>query len=53
MLRASRVQIPHDNLDNLQSLREEDGTSKTVDPPDLVGSEELEILDYVIIDLLL
>ncbi|GKB38255.1 hypothetical protein Tco_0883197 [Tanacetum coccineum] len=32
MLGASRVQIPQNNLDNLQSIREEDGTSKTVDP---------------------
>nr|GFB33719.1 protein S-acyltransferase 21-like [Tanacetum cinerariifolium] len=32
MLGASGVQIPHDNLDNMQSLSEEDGTSETVDP---------------------
>ncbi|GKG59964.1 hypothetical protein Tco_0609628, partial [Tanacetum coccineum] len=32
MLGASRVQIPQNNLDNLKSLREEDGTSEIVDP---------------------
>ncbi|GJS71162.1 hypothetical protein Tco_0704003 [Tanacetum coccineum] len=34
MLGASGVQIPQNNLYNMQSLREEDGTSKLVDPPD-------------------
>ncbi|GJY22375.1 hypothetical protein Tco_0396033 [Tanacetum coccineum] len=34
MLGASEVQIPQNNLDNLQALREEYGTSETVDPPD-------------------
>ncbi|GJS82872.1 hypothetical protein Tco_0749413 [Tanacetum coccineum] len=34
MLGASRVQIPKNNLDNLQSIREEDGTLETVDSPD-------------------
>ncbi|GJT32058.1 hypothetical protein Tco_0922477 [Tanacetum coccineum] len=33
MLGASRVQIPQNNLDNLQSIREEDGTLETVDSP--------------------
>ncbi|GKC54968.1 hypothetical protein Tco_1077713 [Tanacetum coccineum] len=31
MLGASRVQIPQNNLYNLQSIREEDGTLETVD----------------------
>ncbi|GKG17665.1 hypothetical protein Tco_0362622, partial [Tanacetum coccineum] len=35
MLRAARVQIPEDNLDeDLHSSREEDGTSETMDPYD-------------------
>ncbi|GKE20903.1 hypothetical protein Tco_1432415 [Tanacetum coccineum] len=37
MLGAAGVQIPENNLDNLHSSREEDGTSKTVDPQDLLG----------------
>ncbi|GJR69964.1 hypothetical protein Tco_0016029 [Tanacetum coccineum] len=37
MLGAAGVQIPEINLDNLHSLREEDGTSETVDPQDLLG----------------
>ncbi|GJU45884.1 hypothetical protein Tco_1203150 [Tanacetum coccineum] len=53
MLGASRVQIPQNNLDNLQSLREEDGTSETVDPQDCLGSLELEVLDSTILALLL
>ncbi|GJT56517.1 hypothetical protein Tco_0991571 [Tanacetum coccineum] len=46
MLGAFGVQIPQNNLDNLRSLREEDGTSEIVDPPDYTGSEELEILGF-------
>ncbi|GJY64121.1 hypothetical protein Tco_0465581 [Tanacetum coccineum] len=38
MLGAARVQIPENNLDDLHSLREEDGTSKIMDPQDLLGS---------------
>ncbi|GJV89459.1 ribonuclease H-like domain-containing protein [Tanacetum coccineum] len=53
MLGASGVQIPQNNLDNLQSIREEDGTLEIVDPPDYVGSEVLEILDSIILDFLL
>ncbi|GJU86670.1 putative ribonuclease H-like domain-containing protein [Tanacetum coccineum] len=49
----TRVQIPENNLDNLQSLREEDGTSKIVDPQDCLGSLELEVLDSTILTLLL
>nr|GEV62322.1 SGNH hydrolase-type esterase domain-containing protein [Tanacetum cinerariifolium] len=37
MLGAAGVQIPENNLDNLHSSREEDGTSETVDPQDLLG----------------
>ncbi|GKG40105.1 hypothetical protein Tco_0466882, partial [Tanacetum coccineum] len=38
MLGAARVQILKNNLDDLHSLREEDGTSETLDPQDLLGS---------------
>ncbi|GKD35096.1 hypothetical protein Tco_1250605, partial [Tanacetum coccineum] len=47
------VQIPENNLDNLQSLREEDGISETVDPQDCLGSLELEVLNSTILTLLL
>ncbi|GKD84964.1 hypothetical protein Tco_1356118 [Tanacetum coccineum] len=53
MLGASGVQMPHKNLDNLQSLREEDGTSETLDPQDCLGSLKLEVLDSTILTLLL
>ncbi|GJU95087.1 hypothetical protein Tco_1319843 [Tanacetum coccineum] len=49
MLGAFGFQIPQNNLDNLQSIREEDGTLETVDPLDCVGSEVLEILDSIIL----
>ncbi|GJW04575.1 hypothetical protein Tco_0672632 [Tanacetum coccineum] len=38
MLGAAGVQIPEDNLDDLHSLRKEDGTSEIMDPQDLLGS---------------
>ncbi|GKG00283.1 hypothetical protein Tco_0301973 [Tanacetum coccineum] len=38
MLGAAGVQIPDNNLDDLHSSREEDGTSKTMDPQYLLGS---------------
>ncbi|GKG20591.1 hypothetical protein Tco_0380392, partial [Tanacetum coccineum] len=38
MLGAARVKIPEDNLDDLHSLRQEDGTSEIMDPQDLLGS---------------
>ncbi|GJU16363.1 hypothetical protein Tco_1144329 [Tanacetum coccineum] len=38
VLRATGVQIPEDDLDNLHSLREVDGTLVFVDPQDLLGS---------------
>ncbi|GKB34643.1 hypothetical protein Tco_0879585 [Tanacetum coccineum] len=34
MLGASGVQIPQNNLDNLKSTREVDGTSEALDPQD-------------------
>ncbi|GJT93474.1 hypothetical protein Tco_1082319 [Tanacetum coccineum] len=37
MLRATGVQIPEDDLDNLHSLREVDGILVFVDPQDLLG----------------
>ncbi|GKB96381.1 hypothetical protein Tco_0982518 [Tanacetum coccineum] len=37
MLGAAGVQIPENNLDDLYSSREEDGTSETLDPQDLLG----------------
>ncbi|GKC81380.1 hypothetical protein Tco_1137097 [Tanacetum coccineum] len=39
MLGAAGVQIPENNLDDLQASREEDGTLETVDPQDLLGFE--------------
>ncbi|GJS00267.1 hypothetical protein Tco_0316775 [Tanacetum coccineum] len=53
MLGASGVQIPQNNLDKLQSIREEDGTSETMDPQDCLGSLVLEVLDSTILALLL
>ncbi|GKA14661.1 hypothetical protein Tco_0694307 [Tanacetum coccineum] len=53
MLGASGVQIPQNNLDNLQSIREENGTSEIVDPQDCLGSLVLEVLDSTLVDLLL
>nr|GEX48267.1 hypothetical protein [Tanacetum cinerariifolium] len=44
MLGAARVQIPENNLDNLDSLREEDGTSKTMDPQDLLVVLEISMV---------
>ncbi|GKA23832.1 hypothetical protein Tco_0709865 [Tanacetum coccineum] len=52
MLGASGVQISQNNLDNLQSIREEDGTSEMVDPQDCLGSLVLEDLDSIILALL-
>ncbi|GKF81246.1 hypothetical protein Tco_0239848, partial [Tanacetum coccineum] len=53
MLGASGVQIPHNNLDNLQSIIEEYGTSETVDPQDCLGFLVIEVLDSKILALLL
>ncbi|GKB58818.1 hypothetical protein Tco_0915004, partial [Tanacetum coccineum] len=37
MLGAAELQIPENNLDDLHSSREEDGTLETMDPQDLLG----------------
>ncbi|GKC82411.1 hypothetical protein Tco_1138128 [Tanacetum coccineum] len=47
VLRAARVQIPQNNLDNLQSIREEeDGATEVSDPRDVPGSILLEVIDF-------
>ncbi|GKD55712.1 hypothetical protein Tco_1289099 [Tanacetum coccineum] len=51
MLGAAGVQMRENNLDNLHSSREEDGTSKTVDPQDLLGSLLLADIDLTILGL--
>ncbi|GJS03778.1 hypothetical protein Tco_0320286 [Tanacetum coccineum] len=51
MLGAARVQIPENNLDSLHSFREEDETSKTMDPQDLMGSFLLADIDLIILGL--
>ncbi|GKF54666.1 hypothetical protein Tco_0165006, partial [Tanacetum coccineum] len=51
MLRAAGVQIPENNLDNLQSSREEDGTLETMDPHDLLGSFLLAEIDLLFLGL--
>ncbi|GKF89212.1 hypothetical protein Tco_0263175, partial [Tanacetum coccineum] len=51
MLGAARVQIPENNLDDMHSSREEDGTSKTMDPQDLLGSLLLANIDLIILGL--
>ncbi|GKF67268.1 hypothetical protein Tco_0196947, partial [Tanacetum coccineum] len=38
MLGAAGVQIPENTLDDLHSSREEDETSESIDPQDLLGS---------------
>ncbi|GJU22873.1 hypothetical protein Tco_1156215 [Tanacetum coccineum] len=49
MLGAAGVQIPENNLDNLHSSREEDGTLETIDPQDLLGSLLLADIDLIIL----
>ncbi|GKG25016.1 hypothetical protein Tco_0395644 [Tanacetum coccineum] len=51
MLGTAGVQIPENNLDDLHSSREEDGTSKTMDPQDLLGSLLLADIDLTILGL--
>ncbi|GJZ51410.1 hypothetical protein Tco_0605925 [Tanacetum coccineum] len=47
VLRASRVQISQNNLDNLQSIREEeDGETEVSDPRDVPGSILLAVIDF-------
>ncbi|GKB40559.1 hypothetical protein Tco_0885501 [Tanacetum coccineum] len=52
MLGAAGVQILENNLDDLHSSREEDRTSETMDPQDLLGSFLLVDIDLIILDLL-
>ncbi|GKG45600.1 hypothetical protein Tco_0498046, partial [Tanacetum coccineum] len=47
MLGAAEVRIPENNLDDLHSSRKEDGTSKTMDPQDLLGSFLLADKDLI------
>nr|GEZ20986.1 hypothetical protein [Tanacetum cinerariifolium] len=49
MLGAAEVQIPENNLDDMHSSREEDGTLKTKDPQDLLGSLLLVNIDLIIL----
>nr|GEX95551.1 hypothetical protein [Tanacetum cinerariifolium] len=51
MLGAVRVQILENNLNNLYSLREEDETSETMDPQDIMGSLLLADIDLIILGL--
>ncbi|GKF44667.1 hypothetical protein Tco_0131219 [Tanacetum coccineum] len=51
MLGAAGVQIPENNLDNLHSLREEDRTSESMDPQDLLGSLLLVDIDLITLGL--
>ncbi|GJT64741.1 hypothetical protein Tco_1016221 [Tanacetum coccineum] len=51
MLGAAGVQIPKNNLDDLHSSREEDETSETMDPQDLLGSLLLANIDLIILGL--
>ncbi|GJU49867.1 hypothetical protein Tco_1219422 [Tanacetum coccineum] len=51
MLGAPGVQIPENNLDDLHSSREEDGTSEIMDPQDLLGSFLLADIDLIILGL--
>ncbi|GJU85241.1 hypothetical protein Tco_1292787 [Tanacetum coccineum] len=47
MLGAAGVQIPENNLEDLHSSREGDGTSETMDPQDLLGSFLLADKDLI------
>ncbi|GKF11142.1 hypothetical protein Tco_0049068, partial [Tanacetum coccineum] len=47
MLGAVGVQIPKNNLDDLHLPRDEDGTSETMDPQDLLGSFLLADKDLI------
>ncbi|GJS31694.1 hypothetical protein Tco_0492314 [Tanacetum coccineum] len=51
MLGAAGVQILENNLDNLHSSKEEDGTLETMDPQDLLGSLLLADIDSIILGL--
>nr|GEX05045.1 hypothetical protein [Tanacetum cinerariifolium] len=52
VLGASGVQIPENNLDNLHSTIEEDGTLEIMDPQDIFGSFLSADNDLLILDLL-
>ncbi|GKC62301.1 hypothetical protein Tco_1094899, partial [Tanacetum coccineum] len=54
VLGAAGVQIPQNNLDNLQSIREEeDGATEVSDPRDVPGSILLAVIDFATLGLLL
>ncbi|GKE12211.1 hypothetical protein Tco_1415762, partial [Tanacetum coccineum] len=54
VLRAAGVQIPQNNLDNLQSIREEkDGAIEVSDPRDVPGSILLADIVFATLGLLL
>ncbi|GJR90013.1 hypothetical protein Tco_0214024 [Tanacetum coccineum] len=52
MLGAVGVPIPENNFYHLHSLRDEDGTSETMDPHDILGSLLLADIDLIILGLL-
>ncbi|GKC27427.1 hypothetical protein Tco_1034721 [Tanacetum coccineum] len=54
VLGEARVQIPQNNLDNLQSIREEeDGVTEVSDPRDVPGSILLAVIDFATLYFLL
>ncbi|GKE39289.1 hypothetical protein Tco_1462694 [Tanacetum coccineum] len=54
VLGAADVQIPQNNLDNLQSIREEeDGETEVSDPRDVPGSILLSVIDFTTLGSLL
>ncbi|GJX00997.1 hypothetical protein Tco_0184910 [Tanacetum coccineum] len=54
MLGAAGVQIPQNNLGNLQLIREEeDGVTEVLDPRDVPGSILLAVIDFAALVLLL
>ncbi|GKC54403.1 hypothetical protein Tco_1077148 [Tanacetum coccineum] len=51
VLRASEVQIPQDDLDNLQLIsEEEDGATEVSDPQDVSGSILLIVIDFATLE---
>ncbi|GJZ41717.1 hypothetical protein Tco_0588603 [Tanacetum coccineum] len=53
MLEAARVHVPEYDLYDLKLTQEEDRAGETLDPQFCMGSEWLEILEPMILDLLL
>ncbi|GKG45896.1 hypothetical protein Tco_0498342, partial [Tanacetum coccineum] len=54
VLGASGFQIPQNNLDNMQSIREEeDGATEVSNPQDVSGSILLAVIDFATLGLLL